>query len=361
MSLSANIKALVLSGGTGTRLRPMTNTSAKQLLPVANKPVLFYCLEAIAAAGISDVGIVVGDTARQIQDAVGDGSSFTLNVTYIRQDAPRGLAHAVLVARDYLGDDDFLMYLGDNVFLGGITSFTETFRAERPDAQVMLARVPDPRSFGVAELDDAGHLVGVAEKPAHPKSDLALTGVYLFTPAVHEAVRRLEPSRRGELEISDAIQALIVTGHKVGAMIADGYWKDTGRVDDLLEVNRVLLENTTPSRAGLIDAKSELIGCVAVGAGTRIRGSRIVGPALIGPGADITGSYVGPYTSVAAGCRIADSEIESSIVLEGTSICGVRRIEHSLIGREVELGQVSKAPRARHRMVLGDQSKVSLG
>jgi glucose-1-phosphate thymidylyltransferase len=360
MTMSANIKALILAGGSGSRLRPMTNTSAKQLLPVANKPVLFYCLEAIAAAGISDAGIIVGDTARQVQDAVGDGSSFKLNVTYIRQDAPRGLAHAVLISRDYLGDDNFLMYLGDNIFLGDIASFTGTFCAERLDAQIMLARVPDARSFGVAEVDDAGRVIGVTEKPEHPKSDLAVMGIYMFTPAVHAAVRRLQPSWRGELEISDAIQSLIDTDHKVGSLITDGYWKDTGRVDDLLEVNEVLLENTTPSCAGTTDAKSELIGRVAIGAGARIRGSRIVGPALIGPGVEVTRSYVGPYTSVSAGCLIADSEIESSIVLEGTSIRGVRRIEHSLIGREVELGQAPEAPRA-HKLVLGDQSKVQMG
>jgi glucose-1-phosphate thymidylyltransferase len=359
MILPTRMKALVLAGGSGTRLKPMTNTWPKQLLPIANKPVLFHCLEAIAATGISDVGVIVGGNGQQIKDAVSDGSSFGLDITYIRQDAPRGLAHAVLISRDYLSDDDFLMYLGDSIFLGDLAGFAETFSAQRPDAQLMLCRVPDPRSFGVAELDSTGQVISVAEKPAQPKTDLAVVGIYLFTAAVHEAVRRLRPSARGELEISDAIQSLILTGHKVGSLITDGYWKDTGQVDDLLAANRVLLEDTTSSWAGAADADSEVTGPVALGPGSRIRGSRVVGPVLIGPGTEITGSYVGPYTSVAAGCLIADSEIEDSIVLEGTSIRGVRRIEHSLIGREVELGRPPDVSRVL-RLVLGDQSKVQV-
>src|SRR6516165_5008167 len=242
----ALMKALVLSGGSGTRLRPITHTSAKQLLPVANKPVLFYGLEAIAAAGITDVGIVVGDTAPAIAAAVGDGSRFGIRATYLRQEAPLGLAHAVLIAREFLGDEDFVMYLGDNFIVGGITSLAEEFSARRPDAQIMLTKVPDPRAFGVAELDGAGRVVGLEEKPRIPKSDLALVGVYLFTPAVHEAVAALKPSWRGELEITEAIQWLIDAGRSVDSTVITGYWKDTGNVADMLEVNRTVLESVEP-------------------------------------------------------------------------------------------------------------------
>jgi glucose-1-phosphate thymidylyltransferase len=352
------MKALVLAGGSGSRLRPITHTYAKQLLPVANKPVLFYGLEAIRDAGITDVGIVVGDTAPAIQDAVGDGSAFGLTATYLRQDAPRGLAHAVTVGRDFLGGDDFVMYLGDNFIVGGITPLVEEFRSSRPDAQIMLTSVPDPRQFGVAELDTAGEVVGLEEKPQHPKSDLALVGVYIFTPAVHEAVSQLAPSWRGELEITEAIQWLIDQGRKVRSTTITGYWKDTGNVADMLEVNRMVLETTDPQVQGTVEA-SELIGRVVVEAGAEVRQSRIVGPAIIGTGTRVSGSYVGPFTSVAQDCTITDSEIEYSIVLRGALIQGVRRIEASLIGHDVEVTPSPNVPRA-HRLILGDHSKVQI-
>ena len=352
------MKALVLAGGSGSRLRPITHTYAKQLLPVANKPVLFYGLEAIRDAGITDVGIVVGDTAPAIEDAVGDGSAFGLTATYLRQDAPRGLAHAVIVARDFLGDDDFVMYLGDNFIVGGISPLVEEFRSSRPDAQIMLTSVPDPRQFGVAELDTAGEVVGLEEKPQHPKSDLALVGVYIFTPAVHEAVSQLAPSWRGELEITEAIQWLIDQGRKVRSTTITGYWKDTGNVADMLEVNRMVLETIDPQVRGTVEA-SELIGRVVVEAGAQVSGSRIVGPAIIGTGTRVSGSYVGPFTSVAQDCTITDSEIEYSIVLRGALIQGVRRIEASLIGHDVEVTPSPNVPRA-HRLILGDHSKVQI-
>jgi len=353
------MKALVLSGGSGSRLRPITHTFAKQLVPVANKPVLFYGLEAIRDAGITDVGIVVGETAAAIQGAVGDGQAFGLNVTYIRQEAALGLAHAVLIARDFLGGDDFVMYLGDNFIVGGITALVDEFRSGRPDAQIMLTTVPDPRHFGVAEFDEAGEVVGLAEKPPCPRSDLALVGVYIFTTAVHEAVRQLSPSGRGELEITEALQWLLDSGHKVRSTIISGYWKDTGNVADMLEVNRMVLESAEARMDGTADAACELIGRVVIETGAQISGSRIVGPVIIGAGTVVTGSYVGPYTSVAPGCVIADSEIEYSILLGGASIRGVRRIEASLIGHDVE---VTPAPRVReaHRLVLGDHSKVQI-
>jgi len=353
------MRALVLSGGAGTRLRPITYTSAKQLVPVANKPVLFYGLEAIAACGITEVGVVVGETAGEIRDAVGDGSAFGLSVTYIPQERPLGLAHAVLIARDFLADDDFVMYLGDNFIVGGIDRVVDEFREQRPDAQILLTRVPDPTTFGVAELDGNGRVIGLEEKPSTPKSDLALVGVYLFSPLIHEAVRKIQPSDRGELEITDAIQWLIDERLHVRSTTITGYWKDTGNVDDMLEVNRAVLESTEPEIVGSVDAASQIIGRVRIEKGAMVTRSRIVGPAIIGAGCVITDSYVGPFTSVSDGCRIEASEIEFSIVLRNASIRGVRRIEASLIGREVDVTPAPSVP-AAHRFVLGDHSKVQI-
>jgi glucose-1-phosphate thymidylyltransferase len=353
------VKALVLAGGAGTRLRPITHTSAKQLIPVANKPVLFYGLEAIRDAGITDVGIVVGDTAPEIRGAVGDGSAFGITTTYIPQEAPLGLAHAVLVARDFLGDDDFVMYLGDNFIVGGINSLVEEFGLSRPHAQIKLTRVTDPRAFGVAELDAAGQVVGLEEKPQDPKSDLALVGVYMFTPAIHEAVDHLKPSWRGELEITEAIQWLIDNGKAVRSTTITGYWKDTGNVPDMLEVNRLVLESVESRQLGTVDADCEIIGRVVVEPGAQVSGSRIVGPAIIGAGCTITSSYIGPFTAIANECVIADSEIEYSIVLRGASIRGVGRIEASIIGHYAEVTPAPQVPRA-HRLVLGDHSKVQI-
>ncbi|HEX2144502.1 MAG TPA: glucose-1-phosphate thymidylyltransferase, partial [Glycomyces sp.] len=335
------------------------HTSAKQLVPVANKPVLFYGLEAIAQAGITEVGIIVGDTAEEIKEAVGDGSALGLEVTYIRQDAPLGLAHAVLIARDFLADDDFVMYLGDNFIVGGITGLVDQFRAERPEAQILLTRVPNPKAFGVAELDDAGKVVGLEEKPQRPKSDLALVGVYLFTSAIHQAVRSIQPSWRGELEITHAIQWLIERRRDVRSTVIHGYWKDTGNVTDMLEVNRTVLETLEPSIEGEVDESSEIIGRVRIDPTAKVSGSRIVGPVTVGPGAVVTDSYVGPFTSIARNCRIDDSEVEYSILLEDSSIVGVRRIEASLIGRNVEVTPAPRVP-AAHRLIIGDYSKVQI-
>jgi glucose-1-phosphate thymidylyltransferase len=354
------MKALVLAGGSGRRLRPITYTSAKQLIPIANKPVLFYGLEAIRDASITDVGIVVGGTAPAIHAAVGDGSAFGLNVTYIRQDAPRGLAHAVLIARDFLGDDDFVMYLGDNFIVGGILSLVDEFGSARPDAQIMLTRVSDPRQFGVAELDGAGRVVALEEKPKQPKSEFALVGVYIFTAAVHEAVRHLKPSWRGELEITEAIQWLLDNGRNVRSTTVTGYWKDTGNVADMLDVNRMVLEGIEPRVDGSADDASELIGRVVIEAEAQVSESRIVGPVIIGARTRVVGSYVGPFTSVGNDCVISGSEIEYSIVMSDTSIWGVRRIEQSLIGHHVEVTLSRRIPQA-HRLVLGDHSRVQIG
>jgi glucose-1-phosphate thymidylyltransferase len=353
------MKALVLAGGSGSRLRPITHTSAKQLLPVANKPVLFYGLESLRDAGITDVGVVVGETAPAIRAAIGDGHKFGLRVSYIQQEAPLGLAHAVLVAGEFLGDDDFVMYLGDNFIIGGITSLVAEFGISRPDAQIMLTQVSDPRQFGVAVLDDVGEVIGLEEKPRQPKSDLALVGVYIFTPSIHEAVRQLKPSWRDELEITEAIQWLIDNGRKVRSTRITGYWKDTGNVPDMLEVNRMVLEGLESRLEGVVDEGSELIGRVVIEAGAEVKDARIVGPVIIGADTRVTGSYLGPFTSVAEGCTIEDSEIEYSIVLRGASIQGVRRIEASLIGHDVEVTPARRVPKA-HRLILGDHSKVQI-
>ena len=353
------MKALVLSGGAGTRLRPITHTSAKQLVPVANKPVLFYGLEAIRDAGVTDVGIIVGDTAAEIEAAVGDGSELGIRVTYIRQDAPLGLAHCVLIAHEYLGDDDFVMYLGDNFIIGGITELVDEFRAGTYDAQILLTKVDNPSQFGVAELGPNGGVTTLVEKPKEPRSDLALVGVYMFRPVIHDAVRAIKPSARGELEITDALQWLIDEGRDVRPHLVTGYWKDTGRLEDMLECNRKVLESVEPLVAGTVDADSSLIGRVVVEEGAVIERSVVRGPAIIGRDTVLRDTYVGPFTSIYFGCLLEDTEIEHSIVLEQSTIRGVGRIEDSLIGKEVEVSPSTALPKA-HRLMLGDHSRVSI-
>jgi glucose-1-phosphate thymidylyltransferase len=353
------MKALVLAGGSGTRLRPITHTSAKQLVPVANKPVLFYGLEAIRGAGIEEVGIIVGDTAAEIEAAVGDGAAFGLAVTYIRQEAPLGLAHAVLIAQDFLGDDPFVMYLGDNMIIGGISGLVEEFRRTTPDALILLTKVDNPSAFGVAELGGDGRIVRLVEKPADPPSDLALVGVYMFGPSVHDAVRAIKPSSRGELEITEAIQWLVDGGLEVAPHLVEGYWKDTGRLDDMLETNRHLLESIEPSIRGSVDEHSTIIGRVVIEEGASLVRSTVRGPAIIGRGTTLVDTYVGPFTSIYHSCTIERTEIEYSIVLERATIRGLGRIEDSLIGRDVEVVPSDALPRA-HRLMLGDHSRVSV-
>ena len=353
------MKGLILSGGKGTRLRPLTYTSAKQLVPVANKPVLFYGIEAIAAAGIRDIGIVVGDTQAEIRAAVGDGSAWGARVTYIEQDAPRGLAHAVLISEPFIGREPFVMYLGDNLLNKGITPFVEEFSRDRPAAQILLARVPDPQMFGVAELND-GMVVRLVEKPQEPKSDLALVGVYMFGPEVFESVRRIKPSFRNELEITDAIQDLIDRGLAVRPHIVDGWWKDTGKLEDMLEANRLILETLDRRIDGTVDAESRIEGKVVIEAGAVIERSVVRGPAIIGANARIIHAYVGPFTSIMKDVEIRDSEIEHSIVLEGSRISNLaNRVEDSLIGKNVTISRLPVKPSA-YRFMLGDNSEVGI-
>ena len=340
------MKGLILSGGKGTRLRPLTYTSAKQLVPVANKPVLFYGIEALADAGIRDIGIVVGDTQAEIRAAVGDGSRWNVRVTYIEQDAPRGLAHAVLISEPFIGTDSFVMYLGDNLLNKGIQTFVDEFIREAPAAQILLTKVPDPQMFGVAELVD-GRVVRLVEKPKEPKSDLALVGVYMFSPAVFESVKRIRPSFRNELEITDAIQDLIDRGLEVRPHLVDGWWKDTGKLEDMLEANRLILDTLVRRIDGTVDDESRIEGKVVIEAGAVVERSVIRGPVIIGQDARIIHAYVGPFTSIGNGTEIRDSEIEHSIVLEGSVISDIaNRVEDSLIGRNVKIHRLPVKPSA---------------
>ncbi|MEU8609067.1 glucose-1-phosphate thymidylyltransferase [Actinoplanes sp. NPDC048791] len=353
------MKALVLAGGRGTRLRPLTHTSAKQLFPVANKPVLLYGLTAIRDAGITDVGIIIGDTGAEVRRTLGDGSDFGVTITYIPQEAPLGLAHCVLIARDFLGDDDFVLYLGDNFLVGGIRDLVESFRPEVYSAQILLTRVDDPQAYGVAVLDRSGEIVGLEEKPADPSSDLAIVGVYLFTRAIHEAVRAIKPSRRGELEITDAVQWLIDEGHRVASHRVTGYWKDTGQVQDMLECNRMVLESAQTSIEGTVDPATEIIGPVIIEEGAVVEDSMLRGPLIVGANCKIIRSYIGPFTSIGSDCTLEDAEIEYSIMFSSSTIRGVSRIESSLIGRYVEVTLATKAPNT-HQLVVGDQSTLRL-
>jgi glucose-1-phosphate thymidylyltransferase len=358
------MKALVLAGGAGTRLRPITHTSAKQLVPVANKPILFYGLEALASAGIREVGIIVGDTRVEVMAAVGDGSRFGLAVTYLPQDAPLGLAHCVLIAREFLGEDDFVMYLGDNLLEQDLGAFVRGFAAARhelspPSAQILLKQVPDPHRFGIAALDEHGDVVHLVEKPADPPSDLALVGVYLFDHTIHEAVASIEPSKRGELEITDAIQWLVDHGHRVRAEQLHGWWIDTGKLTPLLEANRLLLEKIETRVDGSVDETTTLDGRVVVEEGAVLVGARVRGPVVIGRGTRVENSFVGPFTAIGAGCTVRNSEVEHSVVMDDSSIIDIPRLEDSLIGREAVVTRSQERPRAL-RLMVGDHCQVDV-
>jgi glucose-1-phosphate thymidylyltransferase len=351
------MKGLILSGGKGTRLRPLTYTSAKQLVPVANKPVLFYGIEALVGAGITDIGIVVGDTHAEIRAAVGDGSAWGARVTYIEQDAPRGLAHAVKISQGFIGSDPFVMYLGDNLLNRGIVEFVDQFVKEKPAAQILLTPVPDPQMFGVAELD-GDKVRRLVEKPKAPKSNLALVGVYMFGPEIFTSVNNIKPSFRNELEITDAIQDLIDRGLRVMPHLVSGWWKDTGKLEDMLEANRLILETLTTRIDGKVDSGSRIEGVVVIDKGAIVEQSVIRGPAVIGPGAKIINGYVGPFTSIGPDVEINKSEIEHSIVLEGALIHDLEtRVSDSLIGRGVKIHRLPLKPVA-HRFMLGDNSEV---
>lgn len=355
-----HLKGLILAGGHGTRLRPLTYTSAKQLIPIANKPVLFYGIEAMKRAGIQDISIVVGHTKDEIKAAVGDGSQFGVRVQYVEQDAPRGLAHAVLIAEQSLGNDPFMMYLGDNFLLDGVSRVVDEFDPTKHDARILLARVRHPEHFGVAVVEGE-RVTRLVEKPKHdPPSNLGIIGVYVFQPAIFEACRSIRPSPRGELEITDAIQWLVDRGRNVTAQVVDGYWKDTGKPEDLLDANRMVLDRLDSQMQGDLDAESRVEFRVVVGRGTKIRRSVIRGPVLIGEDAVIEDAYIGPFTSIGNGCSVKHAEIEHSILLEGARLAGVSgRVVDSLLGKGASVVHVNERPQAL-RFVVGDHSAVGI-
>lgn len=353
------MKGLILSGGKGTRLRPLTFTQAKQLVPVANKPVLFYGIEALKEAGIREIGIVVGDTKDEIKEAVGEGSRWDVRISYIEQEAPLGLAHAVKISEEFLGKEPFVMYLGDNILKSGIKSLVEEFEGEKPNSLILLTPVPNAQMFGVAELKD-GKVVRLVEKPKEPKSNLALVGVYMFDDNIFEAVNAIKPSWRNELEITDAIQYLVDHGYKVHPHIVTGWWKDTGKIEDILEANRLILESIEGKMEGEVDEASRINGQVIVEKGTLIKCSTIRGPAIIGKNCEIVDSYIGPFTSIQRDCRIIRTELEHSIVLEKSEIQDVGgRIDESLIGREVKIFKCPPKPSV-FRFMVGDKSEIGI-
>jgi len=356
-----SMKALVLAGGKGTRLKPLTATIAKQLLPVANKPILFYVLQQIAESGIKDIGIIVSpETVTGIKETVGNGSKWGARITYITQAEPLGLAHAVKTARDFLRDSPFLMFLGDNLIQGGVTQFVEEFNRNSTDALILLKAVKETHLFGIAELDETGKVSRVTEKPKHAGSNLAVIGIYIFSPVVHRAISQIKPSWRDELEITDAIQKMIDTGNQVHSRILEGWWFDTGKKDDILEANQVVLDEfLIRDIRGEIDSKSQIVGRVEIGEGSCVENSTIRGPASIAEGCQIKNSLVGPFTSIGAGTRIENSSIERSVILDNSHISHIERLEDSLIGKRVELRKTGETRRAI-KLFVGDDAKLEL-
>jgi len=353
------MKGLILSGGKGTRLRPLTYTGAKQLVPLANKPVLFYVIEDLVQSGITYIGIVVGDTAPQIKEAVGDGTGFGAHVTYIQQDRPGGLAHAVRCAREFLGEDRFVMYLGDNFIQGGIAHYVEQFRHSDAAAHLLLYHVPNPQDFGVAEVRD-GRIVHLEEKPAEPRSDLALVGIYLFDHHIHRATEAIRPSWRNELEITDAIKYLMDQGLEVRPHILPGWFIDTGKMEDMLDANRLVLQDMPRRIEGAIKGDCTIQGNVVLEAGATVVDSTLRGPLIVGAGTRIEHSYIGPFSAIGCDCLVRESEIEHTIVMERSQVLDVpHRITDSLIGRDVTITRSPSRPKA-YKMMLGDHSKVGI-
>jgi glucose-1-phosphate thymidylyltransferase len=353
------LKGLILSGGKGTRLRPLTYTRAKQLMPIANKPILFYGLEALALAGIQDIGVIVGETKAEVMEALGDGSKWGVRITYIDQPDPLGLAHAVFTAKHFLQDSPFVMYLGDNLLKNGIGTLIERFRTTTPNSQILLAAVPNPENFGVAELQ-GDRVVRLEEKPKKPRSNMALVGVYMFDHHIFETEAVLKPSWRGELEITDAIQYLIDKGYRVESHVVEGWWKDTGKLEDMLEANRLVLETLQRRIDGDVDSESRLDGRITIEKGAKIISSTIRGPVIIGENSVVDHAFIGPFTSIQDNCEIRHSEIQHSIMLHGSRIDNLkRRVEDSLIGMNVEICRSEKPPEA-YRFLVGDNSRIEI-
>ena len=351
------MKALILSGGHGTRLRPLTYSQQKQLIPVANKPVLFYAIEDVIEAGIREIGIITGPNREQVIETV-NSVDWDADITFIHQGDPKGLAHAILVAEEFLSDDEFVMYLGDNILKDGIVEHARKFRELDPDALILLTEVEEPQRFGVAELDESGRVRRLVEKPKVPPSNYALVGVYFFKPVIIEACKNIKPSWRNELEITDAIQWLIDNGYMVEASIVKGWWKDTGKPEDILEANRLVLDEIETEIKGTLE-NSKVIGRVVVGEGSIIRNSIVKGPCIIGKNCEIENSYIGPYTSIGNSCRVIGTEIEDSVIMEGSKIINAGRIIESLIGKEVTIQRGDSKPTGQ-RFVVGDNSSIVL-
>ncbi len=356
------MKALILSGGKGTRLRPLTYTGAKQLVPVANKPILWYGIEGIVKAGITDIGIIISpETGEEVKSKTGNGDRFGANITYILQDQPAGLAHAVKVAQPFLGDSPFIMYLGDNIIENDLQPFLTQFKDQNRAALIMLRKVSNPSAFGVAEVDANGKVLHLIEKPKNPPSNLALVGIYFFSSAIHQAISLISPSARGELEITDAIQRLIDLEKPVEACTLEGWWLDTGKKDDLLEANRIILDTRlTPAIAGDIDNESKVIGRVQIGQNTRVINSSIRGPVIIGDNCYLENCFIGPYSSISNHATLIEADIEHSVILEGAKISGIhQRIVDSVIGQRACLTVAPRRPKAL-RFLIGDDCQIEL-
>ncbi|KQC13699.1 MAG: glucose-1-phosphate thymidylyltransferase [Methanosaeta sp. SDB] len=351
------MKALILSGGHGTRLRPITHSQQKQLIPIANKPVLFYAIEDVIEAGAEEIGIIVGPNKDQVIQTV-ESREWDAKIVFIVQEEPAGLAHTILISEDFLGDDEFVMYLGDNVIKGGILNHSTKFRESGPDSLVLLTEVEDPQRFGVADLDENGRVKRLVEKPKVPPSNYALVGIYFFKPSIIEACKSINPSWRNELEITDAIQWLLDCGHRVEASIVDGWWKDTGKAEDILEANRLILDEMKPKNEGVLKG-SRVFGRAVIGKGSVIDNSEIKGPCILGEDCKIVDSYIGPYTSINDNCTIEGTEIEDSVIMEGCSISNAGRIMESLIGKNVSISENGRRP-SGHRFITGDSSEIML-
>ena len=356
------MKAIILSGGKGTRLRPLTYTGAKQLVPVANKPILWYGIESIVAAGITDIGIIISpETGGEVQAKTGDGDRFGARITYILQEQPLGLAHAVKIAQPFLGDAPFVMYLGDNLVQSELNLFLDKFKSNHLDALTLLCEVENPSAFGVAKVDARGKVLQLIEKPPVPPSNLALVGVYLFSPAIHHAIAKIQPSARGELEITDAIQYLIDQEKNVDSFRLEGWWLDTGKKDDLLAANQIILDSCLDlTIEGSIDAPSKVSGRVHIGSGSRLINSIVRGPVTIGENCQIENCFIGPYTSIADESTLIDADIEHSVILKGAKVIGIhQRIVDSLVGERAQLKVAPQRPKAL-RFMIGDDSQIEL-
>jgi len=351
------MKGLILSGGHGTRLRPITYSQQKQLIPVANKPILFYAIEDVMEAGVKDIGIIVGPNKEQVIETV-DNANFDAEISFMEQKAPLGIAHALKISEDFIGDESFVVYLGDNILKGGIIRHVEYFEKSDADASILLSPHENPSLFGCAELNEDGSVRRLIEKPQKPPSNLVLVGIYLFRSPIFEAIKNIKPSWRNELEITDAIQYLIEKGFKVHSEIVDGWWKDTGRPEDIIEANHLVLDELEPYNKGIVE-DSTIKGRVGIGGNTAIHKSTIKGPVMIGRNCKIVDTYIGPYTSIGDNCEIINGEIESSIVMDGAKINCSKKIVDSLIGRGVKISKRDQLPKG-HRFIIGDESQVEL-